>query len=56
MTNSNREAKTVTVTLATGIGTFQSAEDVWGGQKITQSGQRFTMTVSQRDAVVASLT
>jgi beta-galactosidase len=56
VTNSNREAKTVTVTLATGIGTFQSAEDVWGGQKITQSGQRFTMTVSQRDAVVASLT
>ncbi len=55
VTNSTRAVKKVTVTLAEGAGPFQSAEDVWGGQKIAQSGRQFTVSVPPRDAVVLSL-
>lgn len=55
VTNSTRAVKKVTVTLAEGAGPFQSAEDVWGGQKIEQSGRQFTVSVPPRDAVVLSL-
>ena len=53
VTNTTRAEKKVTVTLATGE--FSSAEDVWGGVAIAQSGRRFTMAVPARDAVVAML-
>ena len=53
VTNPTRSAKRVTVTLATGE--FKSAEDVWGGVAIAQSGRQLTMTVPARDAVVAML-
>jgi beta-galactosidase len=55
VTNSARAAKKVTVTVAEGAGPFRSAEDIWGGQKITQSGRQFTVTVPPRDAVVMAL-
>jgi len=53
VTNPTREEKKVTVTLA--AGEFKSAEDVWGGVAIVQSGQQFSMSVPARDAVVAML-
>jgi beta-galactosidase len=52
-TNPARTSKQVTITLASGD--FSSAEDVWGGAAITQSGRRLTVTVAARDAVVAAL-
>ncbi len=55
MTNSNREEKKVAIAFAAGTNTFQSAEDLWGGQKIAQNGQQWTMIVPPRDAVVLSL-
>jgi hypothetical protein len=53
VTNPTREVKKVTVTLA--AGEFTSAEDVWGGVAIAQSGRQFSMSVPARDAVVAML-
>ena len=53
VTNPTRAEKKVTVTLA--VGEFRSAEDVWGGVAIAQSGRQLTMTVPARDAVVAVL-
>jgi beta-galactosidase len=53
VTNPTRADKQVTVTLA--AGEFSSAEDVWGGTAIAQSGRKFTMSVPARDAVVAML-
>jgi beta-galactosidase len=55
VTNPTREAKKVNVTLVAGAGEFKSAEDLWGRVAITVSGQRFTMSVPARDAVVATL-
>jgi beta-galactosidase len=53
VTNTTRADRKVTVTLATGE--FTTAEDVWSGVAIAQSGRQFTMTVPARDAVVAML-
>jgi beta-galactosidase len=53
VTNPTRTEKQVTVTLA--AGEFQSAEDVWGGVRIAQSGRQLTISVPARDAVVAML-
>jgi beta-galactosidase len=53
VTNPTRAEKKVTVTLT--AGEFNSAEDVWGGVSIAQSGRQFTMSVPARDAVVAML-
>jgi beta-galactosidase len=53
VTNPTRADKQVTVTLA--AGEFSSAEDVWGGTAIAQSGRKLTMSVPARDAVVAML-
>jgi beta-galactosidase len=55
ITNPNREEKKVAVTLAENVGKFSSAEDVWGKQKITQTGRQFTLDIPPRDAVVANL-
>jgi beta-galactosidase len=55
VTNSTRAVKNVTVTLSEKAGSFRSAEDIWGGQKITQSGRQFTVSVPPRDAVVIAL-
>jgi hypothetical protein len=54
-TNPTRVAKKVTITLAAGAGDFKSAEDLWGGVEIAQSGSQFTISVPARDAVVALL-
>jgi beta-galactosidase len=52
-TNPARTPKQVTITLADGD--FSSAEDVWGGTAIAQSGRKLTVSVAARDAVVAVL-
>jgi beta-galactosidase len=53
VTNPTRTPKQVAITLASGD--FQSAEDVWSGAAVTQSGRSYSMNVPARDAIVAML-
>jgi beta-galactosidase len=53
VTNPTRMPKQVAITLASGD--FRSAEDVWSGAAVTQTGRTYTMNVPARDAVVAML-
>jgi beta-galactosidase len=53
VTNPTRTPTQVAITLASGD--FQSAEDVWSGAAVTQSGRSYSMNVPARDAIVAML-
>jgi beta-galactosidase len=55
VTNPTRSAKKVTITLTASAGTFNSADDLWNGAAITQTGRQLTMNIPPRDAVIAQL-
>jgi beta-galactosidase len=55
VTNPTLKDQLVTVSFGPGAGNYQSAEDLWGKQHASLSGQKLAVTIPARDAVVLAL-
>jgi len=55
VTNPTQGPRQVKVTLAAGVGTYKSGEDIWGKQSVTVDGQQVTVSIGGRDASVIAL-